>query len=53
VTQQVAVATHDCRKAFAEELFALAREDERIVVVCDESVGSSNLVGSRETFRTG
>lgn len=42
--------THDCRKAFAEELTALARENERVVAVCNDSVGSSNLVGFRETF---
>jgi transketolase len=41
---------HDCRKAFAEELIALARNDARIVAVCNDSVGSSNLVGFRETF---
>ncbi len=43
-------ATFDCRKAFAEELIALARQDERIVAVCNDSVGSSNLVGFREEF---
>jgi transketolase len=42
--------THDCRKAFAEELTALAREDERVVAVCNDSVGSSNLVGFRQEF---
>jgi transketolase len=42
--------TYDCRQAFAEELIALAREDERIVAVCNDSVGSSNLVGFREEF---
>ena len=42
--------TYDCRKAFAEELTALAREDERVVAVCNDSVGSSNLVGFREEF---
>ena len=42
--------THDCRKAFAEVLTAMAREDERIVVVCNDSVGSSNLVGFRDEF---
>jgi transketolase len=42
--------TYDCRKAFAEELIALAREDERIVAVCNDSVGSSNLVGFRKEF---
>jgi transketolase len=42
--------TYDCRKAFAEELTALAREDERVVAVCNDSVGSSNLVGFRDEF---
>ncbi|HWT26114.1 MAG TPA: transketolase C-terminal domain-containing protein [Solirubrobacteraceae bacterium] len=45
-----AAQTHDCRKAFAEELIAVAREDERIVAVCNDSVGSSNLVGFRQEF---
>ena len=35
--------TFDCRVAFAETLIELAREDERIVAVCNDSVGSSNL----------
>lgn len=35
---------HDCRKAFAGALHELAARDERIVVVCNDSVGSSNLV---------
>jgi transketolase len=43
-------ATHDCRKDFADELIALAREDERIVAVCNDSVGSSNLTGFRKEF---
>jgi transketolase len=42
--------TFDCRKAFAEELLTLARTDERVVAVCNDSVGSSNLVGFREEF---
>jgi transketolase len=46
----VAVERHDCRKAFANELLALARGDERIVVVCNDSVGSSNLTAFREEF---
>ncbi|WP_042164589.1 transketolase family protein [Streptomyces sp. NBRC 110035] len=46
----VAVPTHDCRQVFAEELIALARADERVVVVCNDSVGSSNLVGFRDEF---
>ena len=40
----------DCRKAFADELIDLARADERIVAVCNDSVGSSNLVQFREEF---
>jgi transketolase len=43
-------ATFDCRQDFADELRALAREDERIMAVCNDSVGSSNLVGFREEF---
>jgi transketolase len=42
--------TYDCRKAFADTLIELAREDDRIVAVCNDSVGSSNLVGFREEF---
>ncbi|SCM76069.1 Transketolase central region [uncultured Pleomorphomonas sp.] len=38
------LATFDCRQAFAETLSALARENDRIVAVCNDSVGSSNLV---------
>ena len=49
MTVQVA-QTYDCRKAFAETLIDLARADERIVAVCNDSVGSSNLVGFREEF---
>ncbi|MFE2937943.1 transketolase family protein [Streptomyces sp. NPDC059255] len=44
--------TFDCRADFADELAALARADERIVAVCNDSVGSSNLVGFREEFPT-
>lgn len=46
----VTATTYDCRKAFAEELIAMAGEDPRIVAVCNDSVGSSNLVGFREAF---
>lgn len=42
----------DCRADFAGELAALARADERIVAVCNDSVGSSNLTGFREEFPT-
>lgn len=40
----------DCRVAFADELLSLAEADPRIVVVCNDSVGSSNLVGFAERF---
>ena len=40
----------DCRVDFAEELAELARVDPRIVAVCNDSVGSSNLVAFREEF---
>ena len=42
--------TFDCRLAFAEELIALAREDDRIVAVCNDSVGSSNLGAFQKEF---
>jgi len=42
--------TYDCRKAFAQTLIELARRDERIVAVCNDSVGSSNLNGFRDEF---
>jgi transketolase len=42
--------TFDCRKAFAEELIALAEQDERVVAVCNDSVGSSNLNGFKQKF---
>ena len=44
------ITLHDCRKAFAETLIDLARADDRIVAVCNDSVGSSNLGGFREEF---
>ncbi|WP_035856682.1 transketolase family protein [Cryptosporangium arvum] len=40
----------DCRQDFADELIKLAEADERIVAVCNDSVGSSNLVGFRDRF---
>ena len=43
-------ALYDCRDAFAATVEALAAEDERIVVVCNDSVGSSKLGGFRERF---
>jgi transketolase len=46
----VAVETFDCRQAFVAELTALARADERIVAVCNDSVGSSNLTSFAAEF---
>jgi transketolase len=43
-------AVYDCRVAFADTLIALAAEDSRIVAVCNDSVGSSNLVRFKELF---
>src|SRR5215210_5322327 len=42
--------TFDCRKDFAEQLIELATADERIVAICNDSVGSSNLGGFKERF---
>jgi len=42
--------TVDCRVDFADELAKLARADDRIVAVCNDSVGSSNLTGFRDEF---
>ncbi|WP_026870031.1 transketolase family protein [Inquilinus limosus] len=42
--------TFDCRKAFAETLTELARTDRRIVAVCNDSVGSSNLTAFAAEF---
>ena len=42
--------TFDCRVAFADTLIELAQADERIVVVCNDSVGSSNLSGFQAQF---
>ncbi len=43
-------STFDCRVAFAETLIELAQVDERIVAVCNDSVGSSNLGGFQKLF---
>ena len=40
----------DNRQDFADELIQLARTDERIVAVCNDSVGSSNLTKFRDEF---
>jgi transketolase len=41
---------HDCRKAFATTLIALAEADPRVVAVANDSVGSSNLKEFRNRF---
>jgi transketolase len=40
----------DCRIAFADTLVDLAAHDGRIVAVCNDSVGSSNLKAFKERF---
>jgi transketolase len=49
MTSQTA-AMFDCRDAFAEALEALAESDPRIVVVVNDSVGSSKLAGFRKRW---
>lgn len=39
---------HDCRRAYAATLTDIARADERLVIVTNDSIGSSNLGGFRE-----
>ncbi len=46
----MSIETYDNRQAFADELSRLARTDDRIVAVCNDSVGSSNLTGFRDEF---
>ena len=41
---------HDCRLAFSDMLLELGEEDERIVVVNNDSVGSSNTGPFRKRF---
>ena len=43
-------AVYDNRTAFAETLTELARTNDRIVAVCNDSVGSSNLTAFRDEF---
>ena len=47
---QIIADTFDCRVAFAGELITQARRDPRIVAVCNDSVGSSNLGGFQNEF---
>ena len=46
----VELPVFDNRVAFANTLIELAKTDSRIVAVCNDSVGSSNLGGFREQF---
>ena len=41
---------HDCRKAFSDTLVSLAEADARVVVVANDSVGSSNLKDFKKRF---
>lgn len=41
---------HDCRDAFSRTLVSLAEADERIVTVCNDSIGSSKLGQFREKW---
>jgi len=41
---------HDCREAFAQELEQLAVADDNVVVVVNDSIGSSKVGGFRERF---
>ena len=45
-----AVPTFDCRQAFVETLIELTQADDRIVAVCNDSVGSSNLSAFAKQF---
>lgn len=49
-TQVSAVATYDCRQTFVDTLIELAQTDKRIVAVCNDSVGSSNLGAFAKQF---
>ena len=50
MSKQDSSSGFDCRVAFAEELISLAQADPRIVAVCNDSVGSSNLIAFRRAF---
>jgi transketolase len=41
---------YDCRDAFAATLEALAAEDDRVVAVCNDSIGSSKLGAFQKRF---
>ncbi|MFG3595339.1 transketolase family protein [Bradyrhizobium sp. RDI18] len=51
MSSETAVADrYDCREAFAKTIEALAENDERIVAVVNDSVGSSKLVAFQKRF---
>jgi transketolase len=50
MTDSAGATTFDCRQTFAETLIELARTDPRIVAVCNDSVGSSNLNAFQTEF---
>nr|WP_298683547.1 transketolase C-terminal domain-containing protein [uncultured Dongia sp.] len=50
IAETTTAATFDCRQIFAETLIQLARQDSRIVAVCNDSVGSSNLIAFQKEF---
>lgn len=49
-SQVAATPTFDCRQTFVETLIELAHADKRIVAVCNDSVGSSNLGAFAKLF---
>ena len=49
-TVQTDAPTFDNRQDFADELINLARTNDRVVAVCNDSVGPSNLTKFREEF---
>ena len=50
VTKSSNAPTYDCRQIFVETLLELAKTDPRIVAVCNDSVGSSNLGAFAKAF---
>jgi transketolase len=48
--ETTAAGRYDCREAFAKTIEAVAEQDERIVAVVNDSVGSSKLVGFQKRF---
>lgn len=50
ITPSVDVPTFDCRQTFVDTLLELAQADERVVAVCNDSVGSSNLGAFAKAF---